>query len=433
MVLDGCMPETITSNLPLVKWYAIPNDLLSNSGSKFVELVKAAIDHDFYVTTCINKRKLSSVSSNQERHPILIYGYDESDGSVFIMEYNQKERYGECTCSITELAMSYEQMGAQILWDDDTIVLVRRTPPSFYRTNLSKIRDLLEDYLHSQSSWWRFDCKYSHSSDDPTQGLNAYDRVLDYMQTISLSNRSLDVRIFCMIRDHKYVMNERIKYLERMGYIDPHMGLSKRYDSIYRVSEKMKLLALKYWMTLDLRLIGTLEMLISQMKTTEKIILEDILIQLNESCSMLSKYTAIPLDSFDSWVEVKHFPCCSVKKFAEGKYVTLKNGDSITAWDIIINDVDNPEESIYRRVSYKIGDVRGRGKIEVYFDMTGSPPISVIDLEECSEMTIKSADLFYTPPVSTQLLRSDIHYYVRGEENFSLDLYAVSLEKKYLF
>ena len=96
MVLDGCMPETITSNLPLVKWYAIPNDLLSNSGSKFVELVKAAIDHDFYVTTCINKRKLSSVSSNQERHPILIYGYDESDGSAFIMEYNQKERYGEC-------------------------------------------------------------------------------------------------------------------------------------------------------------------------------------------------------------------------------------------------------------------------------------------------------------------------------------------------
>ena len=428
-VLDGCMPETITWKLPLTKWYAIPNVLLSKSGSAFITLVKATLDRDFYVTTCVNEMELSSVSGNLERHDILIYGYDENKNEAYIMTYNRRGLYGECVCSLDELAASYENVGSRILWDEDTIVLVHRKERYFYRSDLQRMRNLLEDYLCSRSCWWRFNGNPCPNRDDPTQGLNAYNRVIEYIHTIDEANAHLDIRSFCTVRDHKHIMYERIKYLERMGYIDPHAKLSRKYDPICKDAERIKLLALKYAMTADMRLLDSLIRLLSQMKDTEAEILTELLNQINERCRLLNQYEEMPAELYDSWVGVSRLPCSTAPVSSDGEYVTLKNGDSITAWDINLNDSDNLEQMRYESISYMIANVRGKGRIEAYWDMTGSPPVSVLYLDEFSKVQVKTADICYKLPPSTQLIRSDIHYYVQGDENFSVDLYAISLNR----
>lgn len=428
-VLDGCLPETITWKLPLTKWYAIPNALLSSSGSTFVALVKAAIDRDFYVTACVNKRKISSISGNSERHDILIHGYDESKNEAYIMAYNCRGLYGECVCSLDELAASYENVNSHVLWDEDTIVLIHRKERCFYRTDLQRMRNLLEDYLCSRSCWWRFNGNPCPNRDDPTQGLNAYNRVIEYIQTLNENNTHLDIRPFCTVRDHKYIMLERIKYLERMGYVDPHAKLSEQYDSIYRDAERIKLLSMKYAMSADMRLLDALVRLLLRMKTTEEVVLFELLRQIDKRCQLLNQYNETPADMYDSWVGVSRLPCCTVPISSNGEYVTLKNGDSITAWDINLNDSVNPEQMKYESFSYMVGNVHGKGRIEAYWDMTGSPPVSVLYLDEFSEVQVKTADICYKLPPSTQLIRSDIHYYVQGDENFSVDLYAISLNQ----
>ena len=428
-VLDGCMPETISWKLPLTKWYAIPNILLSKSGASFISLVKAAIDRGLYITTCVNENELSSVAGASERHDILIHGYDEKKNNAYVMTYDRRGLYGECVCSLDELAASYETVSSRILWDEDTIVLVQRKELYFYRTDLLRMRDLLEDYLFSRSCWWRFNGNPCPDKEDPTQGLNAYKQVIEYIRTLDKNNAHLDIRSFCTVCDHKHIMYERIKYLERMGYIDPRAKLSGKYDPICKDAERVKLLALKYAMTADMRLLDSLIRLLSQLKDSEEEVLTEVLSRINERCTLLNQYEEIPSELYDSWLGVSRLACCTVPVSSDGEYVTLKNGDSITAWDINLNAPNNFEQMRYASISYKIANVRGEGKIEAYLDMTGSPPVSILNLDELSETQIKTADICYEIPPATQLIRSDIHYYVQGDENFSVDLYAISLNR----
>ena len=214
-----------------------------------------------------------------------------------------------------------------------------------------------------------------------------------------------------------------------MGYIDPHAKLSRKYDPICKDAERIKLLALKYAMTADMRLLDSLIRLLSQMKDTEAEILTELLNQINERCRLLNQYEEMPAELYDSWVGVSRLPCSTAPVSSDGEYVTLKNGDSITAWDINLNDSDNLEQMRYESISYMIANVRGKGRIEAYWDMTGSPPVSVLYLDEFSKVQVKTADICYKLPPSTQLIRSDIHYYVQGDENFSVDLYAISLNR----
>jgi len=283
-VLDGCMPETITWRHPMTKWYAIPNELLAKSGTKFIDLIKNAVDHDFYVTTCVNKNKLDVVSGGSDRHDLLIHGYDDEKNEVYVMAYDQRGKYRECICSFNEIAEAYEKVGSQILWDEDTIVLIKRKSHPLYQADMTKICNLLEDYLCSRSCWWRFNGGSCANSDDPNQGLNAYDRVVEYARRINEDNVNLDIRSFCTIRDHKYVMIERIKYLERMEYISSHLKLSQRYNIIYRDAERVKLLAMKYMITTDFRLVEFLARLLSKMKEEERLLLEELLSHISQRC-----------------------------------------------------------------------------------------------------------------------------------------------------
>ena len=427
-VLDAYMPETITSNLPLVKWYAIPNALLSKTGRKFVDLVMCALDHDFYVVTCVNKRMISSVSNNFERHEVLIYGYDETKNEFYITDYDLKGIYGECVCTFEELANSYEHMGSQILWDDDTVVLVRRKQIPFFRTDLFRMSNLLEDYLQSRSSWWRFNNSQPSDTDDPNQGINAYDRVIEYIQTIYSEHSYLDIRTFCTIRDHKYIMYERIKYLKLMGYINPHNTLSDRYERVYHYSEQIKLLALKYAVTTELRVLDSLVLTINQMREKEKEILEAVYEEMKKTCHFLCKYDKPSTTLLGTWIPINKLPCASVPTSRDADYITMKDGDSITVWDVEIDDALNLSLPIMGSVSYKISNIRGKGCISAYFDMTGSTPGSVLVLDELVGSQIKTADFQYKIPANSPLLHTDIHFYAQGDANFSFDLYAIRLD-----
>lgn len=135
--------------------------------------------------------------------------------------------------------------------------------------NLPKITIELEDYLNSKTSQKLY-------SADKTFGFRAIERLQVYFQKQAEQGYGLDHRYTRGLMEHKYFMKLRMEYLNQQGILNRNTDMQYASD-VYRISQKVHLLGLKYTMTRNQKTLFSLIDLIGQMNKQEREYLPTVL------------------------------------------------------------------------------------------------------------------------------------------------------------
>lgn len=226
------MPYEIKA-LELCKWIVTQKNhesLVDKKYADIIEYIKELIENDFFVHMMINHKYL--LNSYLDRgHDTMVVGYDDEKGILYCADFAARSgKYIFFECSFDEFREAYNdeaiKKGATYL--NHFIYSYKINQECDYGYNVNNIIFWLKQYVNSEApEYWQ---GYNYSGRVlVTWGMDYYDVLCKNLLTIG--DEQIDVRFYYLLKDHKKIMLERLKFLE-------HESLSLKeyieaYEEIY--------------------------------------------------------------------------------------------------------------------------------------------------------------------------------------------------------
>lgn len=227
------------------------------------DFIKERIDQGNYLLLYyIDEYYLSYTENYMKKHIIhdtYIYGY--STDLLYIMAYKDNKLQ---TC---EILMEEIVSGMYAYMDvnkDANFCSFRPFHAKYVEIDCVKIKNEIRNYVKG----------YQLNSDGIISGVETYDILINCLRAKieSYEHNKLDLRVFRLLWEHKKVLIDHIKeiikikncnevYIDKMQYIE-------------RIANKVFMLAIKYNMTYDKRILHNMLCYIDEMKGIEKVELE---------------------------------------------------------------------------------------------------------------------------------------------------------------
>lgn len=171
-------------------------------------------------------------------HQFLIYGYDDDKQLFFILGYNTNG-------IIKKQVISYQDFAEceQHNFNRNLLVIIEYEPDSrTFETNISYIAKMIQDYLQGKNSG--IGLSNILTSEARQYGIKIYDELLIEKGLWLLTK---DRRISFLLCEHKQCMAERLKFLEKKGFLSEEDGrrLGEKVQELVALSALIKNYAIK--------------------------------------------------------------------------------------------------------------------------------------------------------------------------------------------
>ena len=184
--------------------------------SRFVDNCKKWLEEGYYVQPYIDATKLRNTGYIHTRpgaHSVFIYGYDEQNRILTILDYNPK-------CFVKLYKIVHKD----------------------YNFDINEVVKQLKNYERGLNDI-KMDVPVIKGVNNASFGISVYDSMIDYIK--NNQKTKIDIRAFRAFVEHKEVMVKRLEYMMKKGY-DIDEQLISAYKEIEKKAKQMVLVVLKY-------------------------------------------------------------------------------------------------------------------------------------------------------------------------------------------
>jgi len=174
-------------------------------------------------------------------HNTFIRGYDNDNKNILIKDFYGV--YKEHSIGYSEFNDAFKNRHDKSLNPGPYTIMLFEPQDSAYKLDIELTKRFLADYLNGTDSFSRMTHNYKIKNKEYEYGLNYYNLLLK-----RIKNKSIDIRAFHVLYDHKRLMLVRLEYLNGMQCITGG-DFASIYDGYRRIRQDtliMRNMALKY-------------------------------------------------------------------------------------------------------------------------------------------------------------------------------------------
>lgn len=238
----------ITKANPFIHEYQIPYSLIESQNICLADLIHYCIDQNIYLDISLNEKYIedrSAYNKSDYYHYNMVFGYDNSNNTVSIFGYNGASKVSASLADFNSILKAFEESDKQDLF-------LRKHDMGYYpeELNITLIRNLLEDYIYSKDSSWRYS-GICVKRDNCSFGLSVYDCITNSEKNFSYFLS--DLRVAYFLTEHKKIMKERIEFLIAKNIVSSYFAyaLMEKSKKLYDITSTILLLVMKYKVTKD--------------------------------------------------------------------------------------------------------------------------------------------------------------------------------------
>lgn len=249
------MSPNIFDLCPFIDKFNIPKAFVAGNYNNFMSFVRTAINSKYYVSTILDQFFREGMHGKTGfHHPAYIFGYDDYNERVYLLDNFEKGIYGIREISYNQLESAFELV-QEDNWNVG--VFLYRTKKYIYHFQPKFVKEQIENYLMPEKEFCYMNrtiyqnekYKDEYYSDEVYFGIHCYELLQDYLTGIMMENRSYmnyDWRSFVMLCDHKKLMMARYQFMVKNRFLLEDQQLYHDLENIEKESEIAQNLFLKY-------------------------------------------------------------------------------------------------------------------------------------------------------------------------------------------
>ena len=210
---DTCkwiISQKIKREIAVSKWESITDFIIDNINSH--NYIHIMVNY-YYVPLSDRYKKQYSL------HDMLIYGYDLNKKLFYVADFFMYGKYSYETISFLDFEQAFYTYNQTTNRDylNGLIYLYSLNENCDYEFSIHNIKNALKAYLHNiMPEYWN---KYNYkNSENIVFNREIYTTLKNYVTEKMCEQSEIDIRPFCLLMDHKKMMNLRIRYLCDQGF-----------------------------------------------------------------------------------------------------------------------------------------------------------------------------------------------------------------------
>lgn len=239
---------------PFVDKYVIPRKTVFEQYPSPLEFVDNALRENYYVSTYMDQFFRKDIRRKGFYHPNYVYGIDMGKKEIYLMDNFEHGKFQHKKLSLSDFLDAFRQVTGNN-WEAG--VFLYKVKKADFHFSLSFVLDQLKDYLYPQEKhcyFHRMICpEFQVDNEEKFEtvgfGIGCYDFLIDYVNRSKDGRQNCDIRFFCIMEDHKYLMLMRYEYMVQKNIMDHDVQLQKELEELLQAFRTMKNLYLKYIMT----------------------------------------------------------------------------------------------------------------------------------------------------------------------------------------
>ncbi len=255
---------------------------LINADSEIWRFIVDCITEGFYVDIEVDEYHVPftrAFHNFHTGHSLLIHGYNTAQEKFSAIGYDRNGKYG---IQLVDFASTLKAYGSRESKNHMAIVSHALRQKTGRDSNiqceftLELVVDMLKDYIHSINTLDRLKLvlRSNYRSNSLRFGIEAV-RKLRFEP--SAANAPLDLRPSHCLWEHKKCMAERVQYLVENGYLDKVGNLVFEFGKIAKMAESLRLLAIKYNLQKQRKILHKMDNLRNKIVEGEKFLIKNLL------------------------------------------------------------------------------------------------------------------------------------------------------------
>ncbi len=257
----------------LCKWLEVQKnseEFVDRNYGDIVKYVINLIDSNFYVHMMINYKYVSkskwSKGNKDVGHDILVYGYDDVLKILYCADFLFEPKYAFSDCTFDEFYAAYNNSAVktQISYLSHNIFSYKIKNECDYEYHLNNIVYWFKQYVNSEvPEYWK---GYNYCNKEMnTWGISCYDILIQNI--INTNIDYLDVRTFYLLKDHKKIMIERLKFIDNESL--SMQIFIEAYRKMYSMHTEIVNLVIKYNISQNRGIINKITCRLIEVRETE--------------------------------------------------------------------------------------------------------------------------------------------------------------------
>lgn len=253
----------------------IPRSFLLDLNISLNSFIRTCINHNYYVYCIIDESYISR--KKRFLHELLIYGYDDSTQTYNIADFTltSTQKYTQSTTSYDSINKGYasirphEDCLTDGLGGIGGIYIFSVNPNYNYDFDIDLMKNYLNDYISGSDSGYpyrTYNLKRQTGSNTGLQsisyGLDIYDMLQKYYREVKQEEKTFFIQPLHVLYDHKYLMLQRLLYLNKELKFKIPNSLLKEYSVLFSEVNILRNLGIKYWVS---RKVSALDTVISRL------------------------------------------------------------------------------------------------------------------------------------------------------------------------
>lgn len=249
-------PDGMTKNNPFIHEYQIPYSLVESQNIRLNDLIHYCIDHNIYLDLSLNEKYIENRWAYNRcdfDHYNMVFGYNDDENTVSIFGYNKASKASVTIVDYNRVLKAFEKSEKR-----DLVLRKHEIKYSPEELSFIMIKSLIEDYLNSKDSSWRYPGACV-KRDGCAFGIAVYDCIVsnDYNFLYFLK----DLRIAYFLVEHKRIMHDRVVFFADRKLLpkDVSKSLIAKAKKLSDMASNILLLIMKYRATGDHSLPGRIK------------------------------------------------------------------------------------------------------------------------------------------------------------------------------
>ena len=230
-----------------------------------VKFLKDMMDKGLYPQGNYNEEWIPGKFAYQKYHfyhDYLLIGYNDEKQVFYSVGFLKDDRFQKFEIPYINMKKAVETLFDTYIGIDLLEYNARRVAnvPITFHNMLSELIDYLNSINKTSNKIVNSETYY---------GLAAILELCNYIKREACQHQNIEIKYMRGFMEHKFFMNKRINYLFEQGYIKNSLSINYS-EEVYKISEKVHLLAIKYLMTHQNNIIDSIVESIKQTIKIEK-------------------------------------------------------------------------------------------------------------------------------------------------------------------
>jgi len=236
----------LLSNCPNISYFEIPQRMMAlRWNSSIKDIIVDSINLNLYLYFYVDRYFLPNYLIYQQehvQHEILIFGYDLENGIIHFADNIKNNKFSQSVCKIEDIEKAYWEMEDNYPFLTN-IRLLQANHAVISKFNLQQVIIDLKKYLDSKPT---IDLVVDQEFDF---GFESIDLLCDNLNSVLESGIDFDIRPFHLLYEHKLLMEKRVDYMMRNGFIPYDQDLLNKFALLTRNFYTLRNKVIKFFLS----------------------------------------------------------------------------------------------------------------------------------------------------------------------------------------